>query len=264
MKMLKSLFEKTGFLIMRATRRNRAYSAGLQNDFLGYVLEREIDDPSGLRFLQIGANDGSHVDPIARLIDFYGWHGVCVEPMPQPYAKLEAFYAGNPRVKTVNAAISHQTGPMTLYTLIPADGQDVRNFSALSSFSREVPERFCRDHGIKAEIHEVEVPGIPFAQLLEDYGLEKLDVLQIDAEGFDYHILKQIDFTQFTPRLLNFEHAHMSLAEIREILDLLIRAGYKFACGTSDVTAWQFHAGTKIPKFYREVEGEVTRRPTGA
>ena len=44
-----------------------------------------------------------------------------------------------------------------------------------------------------------------FHQLLERHRLDHVDLLQIDAEGYDYEILRTIDFSRLRPRFINYE-----------------------------------------------------------
>src|SRR3954468_10330611 len=53
---------------------------------------------SDVAFLQIGANDGVTGDPIRAFVTRYGWHGVCLEPQPEAFARLQATYRDQPQV----------------------------------------------------------------------------------------------------------------------------------------------------------------------
>lgn len=254
MNLVKTILNKAGLTLLRNTNKTRAFSSGLLNGALGHVVFREFPSAEGLRFLQIGANNGSVVDPVYPFITQYGWKGVCVEPMPAPFAELSKTYAPFPGVKTVNAAIAATNGPISLYTLKLRPGEGYTCPTVVSSFNREIPLNFMREKGIDADIEQVEVPGVTIHQLLDDHQITALDVLQIDAEGYDWPILQQWDFARIKPAVLNFEHAHMTPGELRECLDFLIRHEYKFIVGAENITAWIFRDRSMIQGSYGKLE----------
>ena len=62
-------------------------------------------------------------------------------------------------------------------------------------------------------IRELEVPGISFQDLLAQQNLTDIHILHIDAEGYDWEILRQLDLEKIKPRLILFEHDHLSDAD---------------------------------------------------
>jgi len=48
----------------------------------------------------------------------------------------------------------------------------------------------------------------------------------IDTEGYDYEVLKQIDFQRFRPSLVIYERVHLSDAAKKASVDMLNKAGY--------------------------------------
>ena len=56
-----------------------------------------------------------------------------------------------------------------------------------------------------------------YEQLRREYGLSQVDVLNIDAEGYDDQILKSIDFEASKPGLILFEVVHMGTEAKAEV-----------------------------------------------
>ena len=75
--------------------------------------------------------------------------------------------------------------------------------------------------------------------LLEAHGSPMVDVLQIDAEGFDYKILRQWDFSASTPSIVNLEHARLAAEEKSLAVELLLSQGYVLYRRGLDVTAFR-------------------------
>jgi FkbM family methyltransferase len=62
-------------------------------------------------------------------------------------------------------------------------------------------------HGI-TEIEKKEVPAITLSKLFEEFGLEKIDRLYLDAEGLDARILLSVDLAKVEIPFICFEAAH--------------------------------------------------------
>src|SRR5690606_19248871 len=75
---------------------------------------------------------------------------------------------------------------------------------------------------------EESVPCLTLPDLLEKYSIHEIDVLQIDAEGHDYHILKQLDFSQHHPCIINFEVVNLPQADQEAAKRLLNDQGYTY------------------------------------
>lgn len=180
-------------------------------------------------FVQIGANDGLALDPLRAQVERRRWHGIMVEPVPYVFKRLEERYGGHPRVRLEQAAIADRAGLLPFYHLREASEEDEvwHWYHALGSFRREVVLRHkSLIPDIEDRLVETKVPCITFGELCERGGLTHLDLLQMDTEGYDYQILRTIDLDVWRPRLIVYEHHHLSPAEQRAARELLTARGY--------------------------------------
>jgi hypothetical protein len=83
------------------------------------------------------------------------------------------------------------------------------------------------------------VPCMTFPALLAKHGVNRIDLLQIDAEGLDEKIVGAIDFDTVRPRIIRLEHAHIDSARKQACIDLLLSHSYKLVMGAYDLTAFQ-------------------------
>jgi hypothetical protein len=67
--------------------------------------------------------------------------------------------------------------------------------------------------------------------------LTNIDLLQIDAEGHDWPILRSIDFSQLRPAIVRFEYRNMRPGDADACLVHLAAHGYRFLIETSDIIA---------------------------
>ena len=66
-----------------------------------------------------------------------------------------------------------------------------------------------------------------------------IDLLQIDVEGYDYEIIKMIDFERVKPLIIHFEHGHLPIEQFEECLEVLIKQGYAISVEDGgDTTAY--------------------------
>jgi FkbM family methyltransferase len=181
-------------------------------------------------FLQVGAFDGVSGDPIYPLVKKHGLRGVLVEPQPDAFDRLKANYASfDPAALVfVNAAITPQDGTSVLYRIKPG-AQGPGWLHEIASFDRNVVMRHARViPNLEALIEPVEVRGITFTTLFREAGIHRVDLLQIDTEGYDAEILRMFDVPSRKPAIIQFEHKHLTPADHGQTVGALIDLGYKF------------------------------------
>jgi FkbM family methyltransferase len=188
-----------------------------------------------LTFLQIGASDGITGDPIHEFVVRYGFRGVCLEPQPEAFARLEATYREQPSIRCVQAALAASDGTMPLYRFRP--GPNVPEWAhMLASFSREVlADNFF---GIRSEIESLAVATISAQTLRARYKLDAVDLVQIDTEGFDFEIIKLLDLGSFRPTIIHFEAAVLLPADRQACYAYLAEHGYSVTPNGPDAVAY--------------------------
>jgi FkbM family methyltransferase len=158
-------------------------------------------------FIEIGANDGVEDDHLRPFIVENEWSGIMVEPVPHLFERLRRNYAGLERVVLENVAIADRDGRVPFYH--PPEG----DFDKIGSFSRETTLRLARAlqfPDLDDRIVTTEVPCLSFESQCRRHHVERLDLLVVDTEGYDFEILKRIDFSAHSTRLLVYEHGLLS------------------------------------------------------
>lgn len=194
-----------------------------------YDYASQIDD---FFFIQIGANDGYTNDPIYKYIRLFDWKGVLIEPQKKVFENgLKETYSNNENLKLVNAAIDEECGTKELYKIGFSDSKWA---TGLSSMEKEmIHKQISRGYvAKKAKESGEELPDskddfittetiqtITFEKLFEELNIDKVDGLFIDAEGYDSEIMKLYDFENYPPRLVLFEHLHLTQEEEHEWID---------------------------------------------
>jgi len=177
-------------------------------------LDRVIDkyNHDNFFFIEIGAHDGIYVDPIHRFIVKHKWKGILVEPIPYLFELLKKNYLDHNELIFENIAISHNNEKRILYHL--PDIIDGKNMSGIGSFYKDSWIRKKRkkrqlawwNKSIHPNLLKIKVNCLSYLELLRKYNIQKIDLLQLDVEGYEFEIIKQIDFNFTKPKIIHYEH----------------------------------------------------------
>lgn len=178
-------------------------------------------------FIEIGSNDGKMFDPVYDFVMAGTWSGIMVEPVQYYFKQLRENYCNSPNLKFENVAISEKEEIRAFYRI--EEGHDFlpKWTHGLGSFYQDVllsHERVIP--GLRKYIIKQDVECISFSTLLDRNAVTDVDVLVIDTEGFDFQIIKQIDFKRIYPSIIVYEHKHLSRSDASECKKLLQSQGY--------------------------------------
>jgi FkbM family methyltransferase len=181
-----------------------------------------------LTFVQIGANDGVRCDPLHETVITHHWRGVLVEPIPDLFERLVENYPGASTLTFENAALGTTNGSITLWVVRPRMG-DPDWADQLASFDKEVVLRHRNEvPQLDDRLEHVEVESLTLPTLVRRHDLQTIDLLHVDAEGFDLQVLDQVDLTaEWAPRSVIFEKKHLEPVPYRKTLARYRRAGYR-------------------------------------
>ncbi|WP_431282341.1 FkbM family methyltransferase [Humitalea sp. 24SJ18S-53] len=132
-------------------------------------------DLQGGMLFDVGANYGSYAKYLARIAPTARIHAF--EPHPRTFADLTT-HVDPARVTLVNAALGDSSGTLELFDFADRDG------STQASLSRDAVGIF--DDAIVS--HQIACTTLD--AYLAERGIETIDFLKIDTEGFDLNVLK--------------------------------------------------------------------------
>jgi FkbM family methyltransferase len=155
-----------------------------------------------------------------------------VEPVPYVFERLAGNYGSIDRVKLENVAIGDRDGVLPFYYLVDASTEErarlpdwydgIGSFSrgALLSHSTDIPD-------VESRLVTADVPTMTFESLCTRHGVRDVDLVLIDTEGYDWEILRSIDFGARTPHLVVYEHYHLAPEDRVVAAAHMERHGYK-------------------------------------
>jgi hypothetical protein len=135
---------------------------------------------------------------------------------------------GLPGIILENVAIAREEGERTFHYLEPGPG-DARPelYKTIGSFQRENLERHAQYIAhFDERVVSKPLPCLPLEALCRRHGLEHLDLLFCDAEGYDFEVLQTLDWERTPPRLVVWEHQHLSAEDARACCLMLEERGY--------------------------------------
>lgn len=146
-----------------------------------------------------------------------------MEPIPYIFTKLQANYQDVDRFDLANIAVG-EDGKMPFYYVDKTAINDLPDlpywYDQLGSFDRGHIVKEL-EGALEPYIRSMQVESLHLGSLLDRYGVTKIDVLHIDAEGYDWKVLQQLDLNQFKPTFILCEYHHLSLEEQKAALAFL-------------------------------------------
>lgn len=221
----------------------------MAQDIFLRILNQICKEKDDVTFIQIGAADGKSFDPFHEHVkNNKKLRGIFVEPLPDLFAKLKETYHGRQNLHFENCAFSDADETRTMYR-VPIDAVDrglVPDWAlGLSSFypdrnalggQRVTAEAFDR---IAPLIVSEDVRCLPLDAIIHKHEFDQFDIVQIDTEGHDFQILKQVDFSRYRPRLIRFEYVNLPGDERLQAMALLASHGYDWQTSGIDLVAYQ-------------------------
>ena len=193
---------------------------------LNLILKKIFDNQKIKCLIQIGANDGSRFDELNIFIKKYKIKSILVEPINEYFEDLKKNYKNFENVYFENSAITVGTKEKEIYAVNNKNLNDYDDhIKGISSFDKN----HLIKHGVKSNhILKKKINCISILNLLKKYNISDLDILFIDAEGYDGDIL--IDFFNSSNQepILIFEYIHIENKIFKDLVNILSKKNYSY------------------------------------
>ena len=228
-------------------------------DFLETLLLGALAAEGRLHVVQVGANDGSHSDPIYRFLMRHKESNAAllIEPQPEIISYLRDAYAQHPAASIYNGAIG-AGDHLVLYRIRPELWESFRVSYLKGAPAYRAPSGLTsgnKAHVIAAAsrhlagkvapeeaVEELKVPCTQLQPLLVDHGFPlQLHLLQVDAEGADDEVLYACNIPELRPAIINFESKHLVGERMARLEAFLSGLGYTlYQWNKTDTVALRF------------------------
>lgn len=154
--------------------------------------------------LDIGANDGiTFSNTHALMLD--NWDGILLEPSPKAFERLTTLYADNNKAACLKIGIGVRTEEVEFWEsgAFNHTGPDVALVSCVDPKEKQRWGDTVKFEPIKASLLSFQ----DFLNMLDNNEVDKkFNFINIDAEGMDYEILKQINLKEIGCECFCIEH----------------------------------------------------------
>lgn len=186
-------------------------------------IEEYIPQQTGF-FVEVGAFDGVNQSN-TLFFERKGWRGLLIEPVPDTFEKCKK---NRPLAKVVNAACVAFDFPDDKISLI-----DVGLMSLIEgarSTMEEQNEWIRRGEELQnLTSNRCQAPAKTLTSIFEEQGVQYIDLLSLDVEGYELQVLKGLDFSRHRPKYIVAEDSAVS-----DIAGLLQSEGYKLVACLSE------------------------------
>jgi FkbM family methyltransferase len=181
-------------------------------------------------FFEVGANDGLTQSNTAYLERYQGWHGVLVEPLPMQFCKC---LANRPASTVINAALvasdfSDRTVEIAYANLMSVVDDPSRNLLSIENHVA-TGRKFLMSDDLPLSGRRFIVPALTVSAILDRIGRNRVDFFSLDVEGYEFEVLKGIDFSRHRPRYFLIEARDKSGMD-----DFLAQQGYEYTAQWSE------------------------------
>lgn len=192
------------------------------------IMEKTFKKEKDFSFIQVGANDGVSFDDLYSFVTNRNSKGVVIEPIKEYFNELVANYKNFDNIKPVNMAVYINKTVLKIHKINPDRISNYPDWvKGIASLDKEHHKKtdISQEDMITEDVNADHLMKIVRKNYNGD--IKKLDFLQVDTEGFDYQVIKMIDFEIMTPKILKFEHVNVTEKEIKELNVMLSNKGYK-------------------------------------
>lgn len=168
-------------------------------------------------FVDVGANDGQTVSNTAFFELEYNWKGICIEPHPEAFCRLEK----NRQCIKYNCCISDEE---TILDFLSVTGYAEMLSGIKSNYDTQHLDRInneIKKHGGKYSV--IKIKSNPLRKIFKENNVNTIDYLSIDTEGSEFQVLKSINFDEILIDVISIENNYKD----DECINFLKNKNYK-------------------------------------
>lgn len=244
LKFLKKIIGSIGYKLVN---KNSVKTERIINNFsvkIDDILQSLIRKKKIKKIIQVGAHDGKSDDFLFKCFND-DLEALLIEPIEDAFLNLEKNYKNFKKVKCLNLAVDINNQKKEIFSVNKNYYEfykkkykklNVDWLSVLSSFDKQ----HLIDHGIKKNhISSKLIKCQTFNELINNYNYQELDLLIIDAEGYDFILVNNFLETINIRPIIIFEWIHFKNNEIEKLLIKLKNLNYNFLQIGRDLVCFQ-------------------------
>lgn len=207
------------------------------------ILESLFSNQKINQLIQIGANDGKRFDTINKFIKKYSPFCVLVEPIKEYFDQLKYNYKNQKNIIFENLAISVNNEINHLFKVKDSKiNLYDEHVKGITSFD----ENHLKKHGVKNNhIEMYKVDSISITDLINKH-CKNLDLILIDAEGYDAAIIIDLLKKSNQQPIIIFEYIHIKHDIFKSLINLLESNQYSYYSIKENVICFPIKKNLKL------------------
>lgn len=200
------------------------------------ILKSNFAVNTNFNFIQIGANDGISFDFLYDFVIQRKSCGVVVEPVLDYFKELEYNYRDYPEIVKINKAVHPIYKQALIYKIAAASISKYPEWvKGIASFDSEHHKKLNID---TQDVLCITVKADNLMNIINgNFDHKSNDYFQIDTEGFDFEVLKMLDFNVCKPTIIKYEFVNLKIEDQNNAELLLKSKGYYLFKELNDMVA---------------------------
>ena len=189
------------------------------------ILEKNFPENEGFKFIQVGANDGISFDFLYSFVVRRKSKGIVIEPVLDYFNELKDNYKDFPEIIKINKAVHPYEKKVIINKISP---NAITKYPDWVKGIASLNSKHYLKTGIDSKdiIQEIVNASTLMDIITTNIDMTQLDYFQVDTEGFDYEVIKMIDFNVVKPRIIKYESVNLNRDDQKNIMIFLKENGY--------------------------------------
>jgi FkbM family methyltransferase len=198
------------------------------------ILDRIFENQSAGIYVDVGAHHPQRFSN-THLLYRRGWHGVNIDATP---GSMRSFRRIRPRDVNLEIGVTAKEEVRDFF---------VFNEPALNTFDAARAKSLDRPPYVIEHVHKVRCA--PLSAILSEHSIGPIDLLTIDAEGFDFEVLQTLDWKVSRPHVVLTEQFSRDIATLlaSEMHAFMHDRGYQLIAKTFNSVFYIDHAARLRP-----------------
>lgn len=166
-------------------------------------LKKEIDTKKSIVVIDVGSHKGEYIRSIVN--NFIIKKIYSFEPNIEIFRILEKNFKNNRKIVTNNFGISQNEGVINFNKNIESSSSTINKLNENSKYFKK-KYLLLNFLNLKKVSEKIKIKVIKLENYLTKEKIEKIEILKIDTEGYEYQVLKSLGKSIKNIKLIHFEH----------------------------------------------------------
>ncbi len=189
-------------------------------------IKNEFKNKKSIVMIDVGSHKGEYISSLKKHFNFEKVYGF--EPNKDVFKILYKNFSSN-NTQLYNVGISNKSGEIVFNKNIDSTSSSINNLNEKSKYYKK-KFFFLNFLNSKKITSQVVIKVLRLDEFIISNNINKIDLLKIDTEGFEYNVIKSLGSKIYNVKLVHFEHHFDDMIiknyKISDIHNYLIENGF--------------------------------------